>query len=146
MKCNVYIGTETEERVDVYARSRTPLVERIEALTEGTETRLVGFVGDETVVLDWAQVQRIYVEEGKTYASTNDGVYWVKRRLYQMEELAGDDYVKINQSSLVRVSSVRKFEASWGGALRVVLANGDSDYVSRRQTKAVTARFNINRR
>ena len=62
-------------------------------------------------------------------------------RLYQLEELLDASFVKINQSSIVNVKKIERFEASIGGALLVILQNGHRDYVSRRQVKAVKERI-----
>ena len=141
MKFNLKIDKTTEERVDVIAHSVSPLVEQIETLVNNSELNLIGEIHGETVPLDIATVQRFFVEAGKVYASVENEKYAVRYRIYQLEELLGDSFVKINQSSLVQVSYVKKFSAAWDGALQVELKNGDKDYVSRRQSKIVMGRF-----
>ena len=143
MKCNVNIDINAIERVDIFAHSRTSLVEQIETLVNNSELQLVGIVDDEQVPIDISKVQRFFVESGKVYAALENTKYAVRYRIYQLEELVGDAFMKINQSSLVAVHYIKKFAASWDGALTVELKNGDKDYVSRRQTKTVMERMNM---
>ncbi|MBR4800684.1 MAG: LytTR family transcriptional regulator [Clostridia bacterium] len=143
MKCNVNINTNEIERVDVYAHARTPLVEQIETLVNNSELSLVGIKDDETIPIDVSEVQRFFVEGGKVFASLENAKYTIKYRIYQLEELVGDAFCKINQSSLVAVAYIKKFVASWDGSLIVELKNGDRDYVSRRQTKIVMERMKL---
>ena len=67
----------------------------------------------------------------------------IKMRLYEIEEKLGDDFVKINQSTVVNVKMIEKFSVSFGASLTVHLKTGRRDYVSRRQLKAVKERMGI---
>ena len=67
----------------------------------------------------------------------------LKMRLYQLEEKFSDRFVKINQSCLVNMDKIARFDASIGGALMVTLKNGYKDYISRRQVKAVKDRVGL---
>ncbi|MBQ9276700.1 MAG: LytTR family transcriptional regulator [Clostridia bacterium] len=143
MRCNVKIDKDIDERVDIYARERTTLVEQIETLVQNSEIALVGVNDEETVPLDIAEVQRFFVENGKVFASVGNQRYAVRYRIYQLEEMLKDSFIKINQSSLVQASYIKRFVAGWDGALTVELKNGDKDFVSRRQTKIVLSRLKL---
>ena len=80
------------------------------------------------------------VENGKLYAITGGEKLRLRMRLYQLEEILDPSFVKINQSAVVNVKKIERFEVSIGGALQVILQNGHRDYVSRRQVKAVKER------
>ena len=64
-------------------------------------------------------------------------------RLYQLEELLPSDFLKINQSCLVNIEKIKRFDSSIGASLRVMLDDGDRDYVSRRQLKTVKERLGL---
>ena len=64
-------------------------------------------------------------------------------RLWQLEELLGEEFLKINQSCLANVSRIKRFRASFGGSLLVSFACGYEDYVSRRQLKQVKERMGM---
>jgi DNA-binding LytR/AlgR family response regulator len=83
------------------------------------------------------------MENNKLIAITEKGNFQIKERLYRIEEIVYDGFIKINQSTLVKRIDIERFEVSVGGALMVVLKNGYKDYVSRRQLKKVKERLGL---
>lgn len=143
MKVTTIIDPTCEEEVIIRVRAHSDLSEKIQQLALEETAELIGFQGDVALVIDYAQVCRFAVENDKTYAHCQGGTYWVKRRLYQVEQLVPSFFVKINQSCLANVRQIARFEAAFSGALRVVFKNGDVDYVSRRNMKQVKERFGL---
>ena len=143
MKLNVCIDKTAEERVEIYAHERNELVEQIETLVNSYAVNLNGYTETEIVPLTKDGIYRIFVEDNKVYASTDSGKLLLKLRLYQLEDLLGDTFIKINQSALVNKKHIKKFSSSWGGSLLVELTNGETDFISRRQTKHVMERMGI---
>ena len=144
MKYSIIIDKERDEEVIIYAKERGELVERIEALlAERKSDVIVGVSGNDTAMLKVSDIVCFTVADGATYALTEKGKYKTKMRLYQAEEDYGSDFLKINQSCLVRVSAIERFSASIGGSLSVHIKGGYRDYVSRRQMKKVKERMGI---
>lgn len=143
MKYSIIIDKEREEEIVIYARERSALVERLEAVIKEDVRDIFGYRGEEIVKLSKGEIVCATVEADRVFAITSDGKYQVKHRLYQMEELLGDDFIKINQSCIVKVSEIARFDTSLSGALKVTLKNGFKDYVSRRQLKTVKERIGI---
>lgn len=142
MKYSIIIDKDRDEEVVIYAKERSELIERIEAvLTETKNDVIVGMSGNDTAMLAINDVICFTVTDGVTYALTEKGRYKIKVRLYQAEEAYGADFLKINQSCLVRVNAIERFSASIGGSLSVHLKGGYKDYVSRRQMKNVKERI-----
>lgn len=143
MKLRLFIHKDEDERIEIHARERNELVEQIETLVNNYAVNLNGYKENEIVPLTKDGIYRVFVEDNKVYASTADGTYQLKLRLYQLEEMLGDTFLKINQSALVNKRHIKKFSSSWGGSLLVELTNGETDYISRRQTKHVMERMGI---
>ena len=59
--------------------------------------------------------------------------------------MMSEDFLKINQSCIVSIDRIERFDVTPGGALTVIMKNGYKDYVSRRQMKAVKERLGIKR-
>ena len=144
MKFRLIIDCEREEEVVVYAHEKTPLVCRIEELAAESE-ELLGYSGKSIVKLTPIKVFAFATEDGKVVAFTEKEKLYVNLRLYQLEKMLGSEFVKINQSCLVNVSKIERFEATIGASLMVVLKNGYRDYVSRRQVKFVKERMGFKR-
>lgn len=141
MKCFVTIDKDVEEKVDIYAHEYYSLIDQIKQIVDNEQLSLIGYRDNETIPLSINKIQRFYIENSKVYCSDDQKTYLLKQRLYQIEEIVKESFVKVNQSCLVNVSYIQCFKSSWNGSLVVVLKNGEEDYVSRRQTKVVLERI-----
>ena len=143
MKYSLIIDPEREEEVIVYAHERTKLAERIEELVTEEKHELIGYRENEIVRLYTSEISCFYSEEGRVFARVMGERYLLKLRLYQLEELLPSDFLKINQSCLVNIEKIKRFDSSIGASLRVMLDDGYRDYVSRRQLKTVKERLGL---
>ena len=143
MKCNIIIDESGDECVTVVLNKPSPIADEIRALCLADERTLTAYDEDGSVGLSPTEVYAFSVSDGRTYAVTENGRLRLRERLYEIEAAVGASFVRINQSCLINVSLVKRFKASFGGALSVEMRNGFSDYVSRRQIKAVKERMGI---
>ena len=143
MKCYTYIKEDEEERVLIYAHDRTRLVEDIESLVLSSEIDLTGSYDSEIIKIDINDVVCFISENNKVFALIGDKKYQIKYRLYQIEELNLNLFIKINQSCLANKTKIKKFETTIGGALKVVFKNGYIDYIARRELKNVKKRMGL---
>lgn len=146
MKYTLHLDEERDEEIIVYAHSKTELVKRLEALIneENLNTSpIIGYIGDDIIEIAPDDVHCFFIEGKRLYASLEKQNVLIKRRLYEIEKMLGDSFIKINQSSVANVRHVERFSVSIGAALTVHFKNGHRDYVSRRQLKAVKERLGI---
>lgn len=143
MKITTVIDPFAEEEIVIRLRKESSLPQRIAALTENLCNELLGYAEGRIVRLSPADLFYVTVEGGRVLASTATECYTLKIRLYEAEALLGNEFVRINQSCLVRMDAIACFETTLGGSLRVRLKNGFCDYVSRRQLKAVKERVGL---
>lgn len=143
MKCYTYINDNEEEKVLIYAHDRTRLVEDIESLVLSSEVDLTGNCDSEIIKIDINDVACFISDNNKVYALIGDKKYQIKYRLYQIEELNLNIFIKINQSCLANKTKIKRFETTIGGALKVVFKNGYIDYIARRELKNVKKRMGL---
>lgn len=143
MKVQTVIDPTAEERVVIYAREKSELVNAIEHLVTDTAFELVGYRGREGVRLDAREVACFIVEGGRVYAVTGKERLELRCRLYQLETALSEDFVKIHQSALANIRQIASFDASISGTMRVHFKNGYGDYVSRRCLKQVKERLGL---
>ena len=143
MKFQLIIDPEREEEIVVFAHEKSELVRRIEAISKEPLQDLLGYKEEEIRRLDPENVSCFFVEGGRVWAETADGRYYLKERLYRLEEAFSDVFLKINQSCLVNVRKIKRFESTIGASLVVVLEGGHRDFVSRRQLKIVKERMGM---
>lgn len=147
MKINIFIDNQ-EEQVIIHSHEKNELVNKIEELVLNHENKIegincYGYLENDIVLLKICDIDSFYVSEDKTYASIKDKKYNIKKRLYQIEEMLNDDFIKINKSCIINKNHIKRFNTSWSGALLVELINGDKEYVSRRMIKNLKERMGI---
>ena len=143
MKCEIIIDKNTEEKVVIYAKEATKLVQEIKQLAEASHVGLLGYNGKEIVTLNPADIYCVTVIGGKVCAVCEREHLQLKERLYILEEKLPDCFLKINQSCIANTQKIERFDASISGTLKVRFKNGHTDYVSRRQLKQVKERMGI---
>ncbi len=143
MKFTLHIDPAREEECIVYAKEQRPLLQSIERLVRESESYLLGRDGEDLIVLDPAEVCCFITEEEKVCAVIGHRRLTVKKRLYQLLEELGGDFIRINQGCIANVRKIERFTPSIGGALQVVFLGGHRDYVSRRELKHVKERIGI---
>ena len=131
------------EEIIIYAKEKTRLIEDIEKLIKESQNTLVGYNDNEIVPIDMNSVNCFFVEDNKVYALTQNEKLLIKLRLYQIEEILDDDFIKINQSCIANIKNIERFSVSFSASLKVIFKNGYSDYVSRRNLKQIKERFGI---
>jgi DNA-binding LytR/AlgR family response regulator len=141
MKYTVIIDKNREEEVVVYLREPSEIADKIERLVMSENAELIGYGEGRIIPLAHGEIYAVYIEDGKLYASAEKEKLRLYERLYELEEKLGDGFVKINQSCIVNIKKIERFEVSAGGSLIVWMKNGYKDYVSRRQLKIVKERI-----
>ncbi len=147
MKLYVFIDDE-EENVTVHCHERNVLVDKIEELVLDDENEIegkncFGYLENEIVPLKINNITMFYTKDEKTYASIDGKAYKIKKRLYQVEEMLSNDFIKINKSCIINKNHIKKFDTSWSGTLSVELDDGIKEYVSRRMIKNLKERMGL---
>ncbi len=141
MKCTTVIDKNREEEIVIYVHERSELSDKIEHLVLESNTELFGYLDKSIIKLDPHEIFCFSIEDGKVFAFLADKKVRITQRLYEIEQIFATDFLKINQSCLINIKKIEKFDVSIGSALRVTLKNGYSDYISRRQLKSVKERL-----
>ena len=143
MKCELHIDKNTDEKVLIYAHEQNKAVEEIKSFVENQDIELIGYKDGEIEKLNPNKVNCFIIENSKIYAITDDDKYHVKLRLYNLEEMLGESFIKINQSCIANIRKIKKFDSSISGTLSVIFKNGYIDYVSRRNIKSIKERLGL---
>ncbi len=128
-----------EPRVIVIADQMTDEVaEILKRLSAQSPQLIAGFRDGEASLLEQAEIIRVYAAEGKVFAATEDGVYQLRLRLYELENrLDKKSFVRISNSEIVNLKKVKSFDLSFTGTICVSLSDGTATYVSRRYVSKI---------
>lgn len=143
MKCEIIFDSNAEEKVVIYARENSALIEDIKQLAEKGNLGLVGYNEKEMVTLNPFEIYCVTVMDNKIFAICEDESLQLKERLYSLEEKLPETFIKINKSTLANIQKIERFDASISGTLKILFKNGYVDYVSRRQLKTIKERLGI---
>ena len=144
MKFHLVIDKEKEPSVTVVCDRVTSVVAKIEEICKETDENLLyGYTVDEIIRLSLPEIACFFTRDNKLFACVDDKEYAVKLRVKQVLELVDDSFIKINQGCIVNVRQIQRFKVSIGAGLKVVLKNGYTDYVARREVKNVKRRLGL---
>ena len=107
--------------------------ELVKRLSAKQNCVIAGFRQDCVEILEQEELYRIFAQNGKVIAQTDEGEYILKLRLYEVEErLNRSSFARISNSEIINLKKVRGFDLSLTGTILVTLTNGTVTYVSRR--------------
>lgn len=143
MKYDLIINKEKEEQVIIIVNERNEIVDKIEKILFENDDYLLGYNNYDIVKIDYNDISCIFTEDNKVYTYNGNTKYLLKSRIFQLEKKLNDDFIKINQGCIINIKSIYKFESTLMGAIKVVLKNGFSDYISRRELTKVKRRIGL---
>ena len=135
MKIEVQIEPGCREpRVVIHTDRMTDEVSALLARLEtGQDKPLVGFSEGMATVPAPEALLRVYVENGRTMAHTEQGTYALKGPLYEWEQrLDPRAFVRVSQSEIIHLKKVKAFDLNLAGTVLVRLTDGTVTYASRR--------------
>ena len=142
MKLNVFVDKNKEERIDIYIKEKSRIVEDIEKLIS-EENEILCHKNGEAYKIGFSEIVLFSVENEKVAVFTEKDKFFIRERLYMIEEKMPSAFIKLNQSAIGNIKKIKKFDCSVSGTLKVTFTNGLTDFVSRRQVKAVKERLGL---
>ncbi len=134
MKVNVELSTEYKEPYAIiYTDRMTDEIQRVIdgfSLNESPVTALQN--EKDIIILLPKEIYMVRVENGDTIIYGKDRSYRSRKRLYELEQQLGKQFMQISKSTLVNLSYMDSVESGFSGTLLLKLKNGCKDYVSRR--------------
>ena len=128
-----------EPRVVLYAGADTPelreLAEKLAGLSLGP---VPAFQGERAVLLEPRQVLRFFADGRGVSAQTEEGIFAVRLRLYELEaRLTPRGFLRVSHSELVNRRKITGLDLSLTGTIRMTLEGDVTVYVSRRYVKKI---------
>lgn len=143
MKLSIFIDKERDEEIIIYTHEKNDIVREISSLVANRQEAIYGYSDTEVTKLNPAETECYIIENNKVYALTDNGRYRLKERLYQLESILPDYFLKLNQSCICNINKIQKFDVSVSGTLTVIFKSGYRDYVSRRNIRKVKERLGL---
>ncbi|WP_428910039.1 LytTR family DNA-binding domain-containing protein [Niallia sp. Krafla_26] len=135
MKVNIDINEKYDETtVTIHAKKWSKeLEELIRKLEYQTPKRIIGVQGGKSVLLSPSEIDFIFAENRKVYASMNQKSIELTMKLYEAEELLeSHGFCRLSKSALGNLNNMVSFELAFNGNLCVYFHSGSKEYVSRK--------------
>lgn len=142
MDIKIFIDKTRPEEVLVYSHEKNELIHEIERLVASNNFELIGYKNNEARKINLLNVNCFISEDNKIFALSNEK-FQLKSRLYQIEDLLDENFIKINQSCIANIRQIEKVQATFSGSIFVIFKNGYKDYISRRNLKKVKERLGV---
>ncbi len=98
----------------------------------GNSAPIIGYIKDRMVILDAKEISLIRVENEKVYASCKKEVYSVNKRMYELLEILGPDFMQVSKSACINLKFLESVEPSFNGVMLLYLKDGEKEYISRK--------------
>ena len=134
MKVNIDISPECREPYAViYTDKVTDEIQRMIDVFSNSETPVTALQNEEDiVVLQPKEIYMVRVEDGDTIIYGARQKYRSRKRLYELAQQLGKQFMQISKTTLINLSYMDSIEPGFSGTLLLKLKNGDKDYVSRK--------------
>ena len=133
MKVSVELSPEYKEPYAiVYADRVTDEIQKMIDILSASETPITALQNeDNIVILKPDEIYMVRVEDGDTIIFGEKQKFRSRKRLYELEQQLGRQFMQISKSTLVNLAYMDSIEAGFNGTLLLKLKNGCKDYVSR---------------
>lgn len=134
MKVNIDISAEYKEPYAVIHTDKvTDEIRRIVDLFSSNETPVTALQNEEEiVVLKPQDIFMVRIEGGDTVIYGEKQKYRSRKRLYELSEILGKQFMQISKTTLINLSCIDSIEPGFSGTMLMKLKNGNKDYVSRK--------------
>ena len=122
----------SEEYAEFHVREITDEVSRFAEIIEKSNSVLTG--ADEferTIIINPSDIVAVHAEKKWCRVLTETADYSCRKRLYELEQDLGPEFMRISKSILVCIRKIDSVEAVFNGMLLLHMKNGSKEYVSR---------------
>ena len=134
MKVSIDISAEYKEPFAVIHTDKvTAEIQRVIDVLGTSETPVTAFQNEgDIIVLQPKDIFMVRVEDGDTIIYGARNQYRSRKRLYELAEQLGKQFMQISKTTLINLSYMDSIEPGFSGTLLLKLKNGSKDYVSRK--------------
>ncbi|MBR3354545.1 MAG: LytTR family transcriptional regulator [Oscillospiraceae bacterium] len=122
----------TDEYVEFHVRKITDDVSRFAEIMEKSDSILTGTDQyDRIVIISPDEIVALHAEKKWCRIFTDTADFSCRKRLYELEDLLGPDFMRISKSNIVNIRKIKSVEAVFNGMMLLHMKNGSKEYVSR---------------
>ena len=134
MRVSVELSPEYKESYAVvYTDKVTDEIQHMIDLFSSSESPITALQNEQDIIiLQPNEIYMVRVEDGDTIIYGEKQNYRSRKRLYELGQQLGKQFMQISKSTLINLSYMDSIEAGFSGTLLLKMKNGCKDYVSRK--------------
>ena len=134
MRVSVELSPEYKESYAVvYTDKVTDEIQHMIDLFSSSESPITALQNEQDIIiLQPNEIYMVRVENGDTIIYGEKQNYHSRKRLYELGQQLGKQFMQISKSTLINLSYMDSIEAGFSGTLLLKMKNGCKDYVSRK--------------
>ena len=146
MKLKLDIDAQhTEEQIIIEAPTLSTRVQKVQDFVQSLDQKetIKGKFQDQVYLIQISKIQRIYIENRKVLAETDQQTYTLDIRLYQAVDILPASFIQISQSEIINIDSISHLKLTSNGLIEIYLKNESFTYSSRRYLKAIKEKLEL---
>lgn len=145
MKVKVIVEPELEEEyAEIHVKGITDEITRLSKVIQNKSQAITGMDEYErNVVIEETDIVALHAEKKWCRIYTDTSNYSCRKRLYEVENMLGADFMRISKSIIVNLRKIESVEAVFNGMLLLRMKNGSKEYVSRTYLSQMKEYFGI---
>lgn len=144
MKVNVDIINEgIEEETLIKAHRMTEEIKQAISLLSDSKINLFGIKDTKSYVIDPASIYYIETVDNKTYIITKNDMFDSKLKLYELEEILDNRFLRCSKSMICNIKKIKNVKASLNGRFDATLLNDEKIVISRSYVKDLKKRLGL---
>lgn len=131
MKVEIQIEDRHEPLTIIKTSEVTDDIVKLIQLIQYNEAPIVASYQEKLILLNIQDLYLIRTESQIVTLYTKNQTYTTSKKLYEMEQLLGSQFMRISKSSIVNLKQIHHVEPSFSGTMMMTLKNGYQDSISR---------------
>jgi len=132
-----------EEHIVVKCHNISPELLSVLNSLKAQGNSLIAYIGNEIHKVDPPDILYIESVDNKTFLYCEGNVYESRQKLYELEEILSNDFLRISKSVIVNLSKVKSLIPSMSGRLDAILSSGERVVISRQYVGNLKKNFGI---
>ena len=107
------------------------------------DNMMIAYIGSEIHRVNYDDIFYFETVDNKSFIYCLNEVYEAKQKLYEIEALDVEDFLRISKSTIVNLSKIKTLTPSMSGRLDASLHNGETVVISRQYVSALKKKLGV---
>lgn len=121
-----------QRKVVIHTSNNDDRIDDFVNYIQNFENKIIGYSRKEQMILNLVDIFNFYTSNKKVYATTVNGDYLIKMRLYELESSLNQYFIRISNTDIINTYHLQSFKREGINTICVILKNNSKLYVSRR--------------